>query len=144
MSREKISRLFDANLNRLREGLRVLEDVARFILDDRNLTRALKRIRHDLNDILLDCSALDQFNGLRQRGIEADVGKFTVKSELKRDGVLGIYLANCQRVKESLRVLEEFLKLYDSKKAVSMKKMRYAVYGIEKRSIEKIISVCDN
>src|SRR5688572_18127364 len=41
-------RILDANLNRAREGLRVLEDYARFILNDDSISAHLKRIRHDL------------------------------------------------------------------------------------------------
>jgi thiamine-phosphate pyrophosphorylase len=38
----------DANFNRSREALRVMEEFARFVLDDPALTAALKTARHDL------------------------------------------------------------------------------------------------
>ena len=41
-------RLIDANLDRIGEGLRVLEDVARFILDDAALSEKLRVMRHEL------------------------------------------------------------------------------------------------
>ncbi len=41
-------RLIDVNLNRISEGLRILEDVARFLLNDANISEQLKSLRHDL------------------------------------------------------------------------------------------------
>ncbi len=45
---EKIERLIDANLNRLKEGIRVIEDINRYIFDDASLTSTLKQLRHTL------------------------------------------------------------------------------------------------
>ena len=55
MSRSRTSihaRILDANANRAREALRVVEDYCRFVLDDRFLSGELKRLRHDLTAIL--------------------------------------------------------------------------------------------
>ncbi|MFQ5925353.1 MAG: thiamine phosphate synthase, partial [Dehalococcoidia bacterium] len=41
-------RLIDANLNRISEGLRLLEDVARFLVNDAALSEQLKSLRHEL------------------------------------------------------------------------------------------------
>jgi thiamine-phosphate pyrophosphorylase len=45
---DRLPRLIDANLNRAREGLRVLEDLARFELDDAALSERAKQIRHGI------------------------------------------------------------------------------------------------
>lgn len=44
------ARILDANLNRAREALRVMEDIARFALNDAALSGELKAIRHDLRE----------------------------------------------------------------------------------------------
>ena len=41
-------RLLDANLNRIGEGLRLLEDISRFIINDASLSAALKSMRHEI------------------------------------------------------------------------------------------------
>ena len=50
-------RILDAAANRTREGLRVVEDWARFALDDAHLTECLKQIRHDLATALTGISS---------------------------------------------------------------------------------------
>ncbi len=47
-----LARILDAAANRAREGLRVVEDYARFVLDDPGLTRRLKEVRHRLAEAL--------------------------------------------------------------------------------------------
>ena len=51
------------------------------------------------------------------------------KSELKRENLSDIFYANAQRVKESLRVLEEVTKLLDPRCALKLKKLRYQSSG---------------
>ncbi|MFO0842221.1 MAG: hypothetical protein U0797_07440 [Gemmataceae bacterium] len=46
--RVDLARLLDAGFNRAREALRVVEDYARFSLDDAFLSGELKRLRHEL------------------------------------------------------------------------------------------------
>ena len=61
---------------------------------------------------------------IQARDISADIGKKTLPAERKRHTVADIFYANSQRVKESLRVLEEFTKLLNSKSALELKKLR--------------------
>ena len=42
----KIYRIIDANLNRVSEGLRVIEDIERFIFEDEEISKKLREIRH--------------------------------------------------------------------------------------------------
>ena len=132
--RKKLIRVVDANFNRAKEGLRVCEDICRFFLDSSSLTKNFKDIRHSLTDSL---SGLKLTNIILSRDIEKDVGRSTSKSELKRAKIYDIFYANIQRVKESLRVLEEFTKLINGNVAVSIKEMRYKVYALEQKVVKK-------
>ena len=133
---QKVLRIVDVNLNRLGEGLRFLEEVARFILDDTNLTQQLKNLRHDLvrTDIELDRRLLEA------RDSEEDVGvDLEVPGETKEKGLPRMLVANSRRAQESLRVLEEMAKLpsidLDSDK---YKHARFALYTIEKELLAKM------
>ena len=75
---------------------------------------------------------------LRERKSLQDVGRDIVIKELKRKNFQDIFFANIQRVKESLRVLEEFSKLISKNSALQFKRVRYAVYEIEKATAKKI------
>lgn len=121
-------RLIDANLNRLSEGLRLLEDVARFILNDAALSSHLKALRHDLLSDAKSChTAL-----LTARDAEGDVTAFSRES-MSRSNVNDVVTANARRVTESLRVLEEFAKLEETGlDPMKFKRARFAIYEIEK------------
>jgi thiamine-phosphate pyrophosphorylase len=128
-----IYRVIDANANRLKEGLRVCEEVSRFILEDKLLTGRLKNVRHDVDELLrvIACRSLC----LRARDSARDTGRsIHTAAELKRSGAADLFAANIQRVKESIRVLEEFSKINNKKCALGFKDLRYRVYEIEKRA----------
>ena len=134
-----VNRIIDANANRLKEGLRVCEEITRLILDSGILTRRLKTIRHAVDGL---CKDLADKNALfAARRILEDVGRASLLREFKRNNYRDIFLANIQRVKESLRVLEEFSKLRNAKTAAGFKKIRYGIYDIEKKVAEKIASL---
>jgi len=125
-------RLIDANLNRLREGIRVVEDIFRFVLDDKTTSTKLKDLRHK--------SRLSNYDKLLQnRDIINDVLKTTTKSENSRKDLQSILIANFKRAQESARVLEEFVKLEDSVEDNAdnvFKHIRYELYDIEKRLLK--------
>ena len=127
-------RLIDANFNRLSEGLRLLEDVARFILNDAALSSRLKALRHDLlSDTKSFRTAL-----LTERDSEGDVTAFARES-MSRSDISDVVTANARRVTESLRVLEEFAKLPDiNLDAMKFKRARFAVYEIERELSGKV------
>jgi thiamine-phosphate pyrophosphorylase len=129
-------RILDANINRTKEGLRVCEEIARFILNSRSLTLELKKIRHKIDSLLKYFPAKESLISKRQSS--TDVGKGTHPDELSRKNCQDIFFANIQRVKESLRVLEEFTKLSDIKTAVNFKRIRYDIYEIEKKIITRL------
>ena len=127
---DKLLRASDANLNRLREGLRVVEDVCRYIFDDAVLSAKAKNLRHlarteNYNDLL---SARDIIN---------DCSKQTTQSELSRIGLDSLLLANFKRAQESSRVLEEIMKIESPKDSQKFKSIRYELYDLEKEVINK-------
>jgi len=127
---EKLFRLIDANLNRLREGIRVVEDIQRYIFDNSFLTKKLKHLRHSSR-----VSNYKEF--LQQRDIIGDVSKQTTESEKTRDSLEFITLSNIKRAEESARVLEECFKLLDTKEAEKFKQIRYELYDLEKQLLCK-------
>ncbi len=135
--KSKIYRIVDANFNRAKEGLRVCEDVCRFILDEQEGTRRYKSLRHRLSTAT---AVLDKrfTNLIKERDVPADVGRRSIKTELRRRGFRDIYYANSQRVKESVRVLEECAKLVDVGQARAFKRMRYELYRLEQRVFAKL------
>jgi hypothetical protein len=131
----KVLRVLDANYNRAKEGLRVCEDAARFLLDDRTLSAGFKRVRHALAEAMRPLGLNDI---VTSRDIERDVGKGTIPSERKRKGVGDVFYANAQRVKESLRVLEEFGKVVSPVASEKFKLLRYSIYELEKKVLGRL------
>lgn len=123
-------RLFDATANRAREGLRVVEDYVRFVLDDAHLHGLLKRFRHDLTDMLRPMQWPDR---LAARETQHDVGtSLTLPSESARIDADALVAANFARLQEALRSLEEFGKLLDPAIAETAKQLRYRAYTLHR------------
>ncbi len=137
-----IHRIIDANLNRVKEGLRVCEEITRFTLNNHRFTSDFKKARHEIDGIIKKVYPASVL--LKERNSNGDVGRSNSKGELKRSSCKDIYWANIQRVKESLRVLEEFSKLIDVKAALCFKQLRYKVYEIEKDSFKQISALSDS
>lgn len=123
---KKYLRLFDANLNRCREGLRVVEDTARFILDKDGIYIRARAVRHRL-DVLTRRIYPELLN---KRNSRNDPGR-TIK-EGERKSLKGVLSANFRRTEESLRVLEEYSRLLMPELGAELKKLRYKVYCLEK------------
>ena len=134
--KDKVYRIIDANLNRSREGLRVCEEIARFVLDDGSLTKEFKSLRHGISSCIKLYPA--NLRGIvSARDSKGDVGKGRQAIERKRSGWKEISIANMERVKESLRVLEEFSKLIDGKIADKFKRLRFKAYNSEKKLVSR-------
>lgn len=128
---QKALRVIDANINRLREGLRVVEDVCRFMLDDEDLSQRLKAVRHQVRQAGESIASYQQM--LQARDAASDVGaSISNDDERARDDVQRIFAANIKRAQECCRVLEEFAKLYDGDASAAFKAMRYDLYTLEK------------
>ncbi len=130
-------RIIDENLNRLSEGLRVLEDIARMLLNNAEITQQLKTLRHNL--ISADISFNKQL--IQSRDSEKDVGARTVVAgEETNRSLADLLVANSKRTQESLRVLEEMAKLpalnLDSN---NYKNARFEVYTVERNLLSKLL-----
>jgi len=123
-------RILDAAANRAREGLRVLEDYARFALDDPHLTRRLKECRHALREAL---GGLPAESLLRSRDTLSDVGTaISTPSEIVRRSAADVAHAAFKRAQEAVRSLEEFSKLLSPVAAARFERLRYELYTLEK------------
>jgi thiamine-phosphate pyrophosphorylase len=130
-------RIIDANLNRIGEGLRVLEDIARLLLDDTALSQQLKDMRHQM--VRVDLSLERQF--LEARDSAGDVGvNLEVPGEEKYKDVPATVVANARRVQEAMRVMEELAKNpgvpLESDK---FKQARFSLYTIEKELFARLM-----
>ncbi|MCD4699588.1 MAG: thiamine phosphate synthase [Phycisphaerae bacterium] len=127
----KIYRILDANFNRAREALRVIEDFARFVLDDAGLSASAKDMRSRLRQSMGHFPA-DAM--LAARDTPGDVGTtITSATETDRPDAASVATAACKRLTESLRTLEEYAKVANPASAGEFESMRYAAYTLEQR-----------
>lgn len=122
-------RILDANLDRAREGLRIVEEWCRFGLDNLALTDECKHLRQEL--------ARWHSPELRAaRDTPGDAGtELTHPREASRSSVQQVLQANLCRVEEALRVLEEYGKVYNPEMAAACKQMRYRVYTLDSKLV---------
>jgi len=122
-------RTIDANFNRFKEGLRVVEDILRYEYNS-PLAKEIKKIRHfklpDYEKIVLS------------RDAKNDILKPTISSELERKNIKDLIISNLKRAQESARVLEETYKMIDSKTSETFKNFRYKLYTLEKEILTLI------
>jgi thiamine-phosphate pyrophosphorylase len=132
-------RIIDANLNRIGEGLRFLEDTARLLLNDAALTRQLKTIRHEI----LTKDLLTNKQLLQSRDSEGDVGiDIEAPGDEKGRELPLTVVANSRRVQESLRVLEELAKVPGTPlklDAEKFKQARFNLYTIEQALLSRLL-----
>lgn len=130
-------RIIDANCNRIGEGLRFLEDIARFLLNDATLTQQLKTMRHNLLKKLSKFSiAL-----LSQRNSKSDVG-INIELASQQQDLPSLITANAKRVEEALRVVEELAKLPDLSSGLHSKdfeQARFDLYTLERQMSSKVL-----
>ena len=125
-----ILRILDANANRAREALRVIEDYARFVLDDDALCGSLKQLRHDFATATASFVA----EAILHRDTPGDVGTGTkTATELTREESTDVVTAAGKRLGEALRTIEEYLKTTDPQRASQVEALRYRFYEIERQ-----------
>ncbi|QDV33915.1 thiamine phosphate synthase [Tautonia plasticadhaerens] len=135
---DDLARILDASANRAREGLRVVEDYARFVLDDPGLTRRLKDVRHRLGEGI---RGLDVDRLLTSRDTPGDVGTHIMAAdEGARSNARAVLVANFKRTAEALRSLEEYTKITDQWLSGRFEVLRYDVYTIEKRMMAAVVA----
>ena len=129
-------RIIDANLNRIGEGLRLLEDLARLILNDATLSQQLKTMRHGILE--KDWPFNQQL--LQARDSEGDVGINIEAPEGEKRELTTMVVANSRRVQESLRTIEELAKLPDVKlDPDKFKQARFDLYTIEQNLLSRLL-----
>jgi len=131
-------RILDAAANRAREGLRVLEDYARFGLNDKHIAILLKKARHTISGTLEDIAAETL---VKSRDTLGDVGtELSTSQEFARENDNTLLTANLKRAQEAVRSLEEYSKRLECEAAKSFEQLRYQLYTIEKALITTISS----
>lgn len=137
-----VVRLIDASLNRASEGARVVEDYARFVLDDAGLSRRAKELRHGL---AAAGSVLPFATRLALRDTPGDVGTaISTPTETARGGPWDVCVASLARLQEALRSLEEYGKTVDPTVGARFERLRYDAYilasalGAATRSAERL------
>ncbi len=136
---DRLGRIIDANINRSAEGLRILEDISRFMLNNKVLSHKLKALRHRL---IIDAGKYG-LELLDQRNVIEDLNS-KIYEKASRQDINSIISANARRIQEGLRVLEEMAKLPDLKNTVpsaGYKSKRFDVYHIERNLVSEVLKL---
>ncbi len=131
-------RVLDAAINRASEGLRVVEDYARMVLDDRYLTREFKQLRHDLTALAqnFDAPVL-----IAARDSAHDVGAETpIPTEDSQADAARLIRANLARAQQALRTIEEYSKSMPFALAHNFERLRFRCYHLEKSLLTTVLS----
>ncbi|MDC3170825.1 thiamine phosphate synthase [Prochlorococcus sp. AH-716-E13] len=121
----RISQIIDANLDRAREGLRVLEDWARFGLGNEDFVIRIKNYRQ-----ILGKNHLEIYKESRNH-IEDHCKGLSHAEQIKRKSPSKIISSNSARVQEALRVIEEFSKSNNNELSKTASEIRYEIYTLE-------------
>ena len=129
-------RMLDANLNRAREALRVLEEYARLGLEDAALSSTAKGLRHSLAHAVQEAGLTGLIDA---RDITGDVGcAIAGEGEYVRDSLASVAVAAGKRLTEALRVIEEVGKTRSASFGAAVERIRYGAYNLEKRLAARI------
>jgi thiamine-phosphate pyrophosphorylase len=130
MTSKTVLRIIDANFNRAREAMRVIEEYCRFVLDHKGLCARTKQLRHALCSAL---SGLDNLQLLACRDTAGDVGTdLKVDQQLTRTSLESCLTAAAKRLPEALRALSELIQTFDPVLAARVEQIRYQAYTLEK------------
>jgi thiamine-phosphate pyrophosphorylase len=125
-----VYRIVDANFNRTREAVRVIEEFCRFALNSAPLTERAKQLRHELSAAI---GSLDAGRLIASRDSIADVGVGkTVDNQLARGNLSDCFTAGCKRLTESLRTLAEMTQTLNPSVAQTIERLRFTAYTLEK------------
>lgn len=130
---KNILKIIDASINRATEGLRVVEEILRFVYNDENTYKTLRSIRHKIVKLFI----IFYSQSVLQRNSYIDPGRKSAEKKYK--DVKEIVISNFHRVSESLRVLEEIAKMLKPRKVQEVKNLRYKIYDLEKLVFEKFL-----
>jgi len=125
-----VYRIIDANFNRAREAIRIIEEFCRFALNSSSLTERAKQLRHELSAAI---DKLDSSKLISSRDTLGDVGiGKTVDNQLQRNNLHSCFTAGCKRLTEALRALAETIQTINPSVAKTIENLRYASYTLEK------------
>jgi len=125
-----IYRIIDANFNRAREGIRVIEEFCRFALNCSPLAERAKQLRHELSSAIYKLNASRLISSRDTLG-DVGIGK-TVDKQLTRESLNDCFTASCKRLTEALRSLAEMIQTLNRPVAETIEKLRYEAYTLEK------------
>lgn len=128
---KNIYRIIDANINRAAEGIRVLEDLARFNFESSSITEKMRNLRHKLrkNIAFFDNKLLSSRNSAEDLGKEISQQTLNDRKTSKKQ----LIFSNFKRAQEALRTIEENLKILEKNDLSKEYEMiRFALYEIEK------------
>jgi thiamine-phosphate pyrophosphorylase len=135
--------MLDANANRAAEGLRVLEDVARFLIDDAVAARKAKELRHRVRSLVPD-------DAVAARASDEDVlAATTLPGDGGRPRLIDLIRANAARAQEALRAAEEAARLLGAHDpganriaggavAAGLEQARYGAYHLESALLSRL------
>ena len=135
---EEVYRIIDANLNRVSEGLRVVEEVVRFVVKDEKLTKKLKAQRHKLSELF------KEYELIKFRDTSKDLGKYGdfddrqdayPTSNASHCDLKELVQRNLKRSQEGCRVIEEFSKLFNPDITPKVKEIRFNIYELGKEVV---------
>ncbi len=135
---KKLIRIIDANINRSREALRVCEEIARFILNNRKFSLRLKNIRHDITRAVKSMP-IPYKVFLEERNSKCDVGSDMVVYHKRGINYTDILVSNMKRAQEAVRVLEEFSKVKSKSASARFQKIRFVLYQTEKNMLRDLL-----
>ncbi len=121
----RVLQIIDANLDRAREGLRVLEDWSRFGLGENDRVTKIKNFRQ-----ILGKNHLEIYKQSRNH-IQDRCKGLTHIEQNKRNTPEQIICSNSARVQEALRVIEEFSRLNNNNLSKIASEIRYEIYTLE-------------
>jgi thiamine-phosphate pyrophosphorylase len=125
-----VYRIIDANFNRGREALRVIEEFCRFALNSASLTARAKQLRHELSAAV---AQLDGAKLIASRDTAGDVGRGSkVDKQMLRQDLNDCFTAACKRLTEALRSLAEMTQIVQPSVAENIEKLRFEAYRLEK------------
>lgn len=133
-----ILRIIDANVNRACEGLRVCEEIFRFLNDDKDSAEQLKNLRHNIVEAVNELPH-EYTEFLAARESAADVGNDLAVTHGTDFSAENVFMKNMKRAQEAVRCLEEFSKFSEGKSSAMFQKVRFSLYQAEKELIKKIL-----
>ncbi|MCM8804203.1 MAG: thiamine phosphate synthase [Candidatus Omnitrophica bacterium] len=132
---KEIFKIIDANFNRTREGLRVIEEALRFIYKDERVLKEIRNIRHNFSKKILEFFPSEKLK--ISRDIREDKGKDL--NRIEKVDLKKLVETNFLRIEESLRTLEEYSKVVKPEVSIFFHDIRFKIYEIEKYLINRLI-----